>query len=205
MVAAVTAALDIVAQATLPTFPVLHATALPPLAPGDRRLLIARDGAYFEARSLVLHVCVPLAAFPTPYAAVDAFVRPIHGPLSENDWGVLCTAAMEACPTEMTRLVVADAEGYSVIAPPVSSASAGHVTYDDADVPEGHLVIDAHSHGRGAAFFSSTDDLSDLSRTGLHVSVVFGRCGAGDRLEVCARVCAGNYLIPIPPRLLGGR
>lgn len=198
------AALDVVALATLPTAPVFHATENPPLAPGERRLLVARDGAYLEARSDALHVCLRIAAFRTPYAAQDEFVRCVHGPIPRHVWAGLCEAALAASPTEMARLVVATEGGYTLVEPPVSSAGSGHVTFDESLIEEGSLVIDAHSHGNGRAFFSGQDDQSDLTRTGPHISVVFGRCGAADRLELAARVCVPPYLLPINFALLAG-
>lgn len=195
---------DIVARATLPVCPVMHGESLPALLPGERRLLIACDGSYLEARSHALHVCLPLARFATPYARCSTFVRGQHGPLPRAMWAELCAAATAACPTEMVRLVVAEADGYRVVAPPVRSASAGHVRFDESAIVPGSLFIDAHSHGAGPAFFSATDDASDLSRPDLHVAVVFGRCGAGDRLELCARVAVAPYLIDIDVTLLGG-
>lgn len=194
---------DIVAQASLPTHTAKHAEPLPDLLPGQRRLVLGAEGLFLQARSHALHVSVPLAAFPTPYAPVDAFVRGTHGPIPAHIWNGLVDAALDAHPKEMARLVVSGPDGYHLIDPPVSSAGAGHVTFDESAIAEGSLLLDAHSHGAGRSYFSGTDDASDLSRPGLHLSCVFGRCGARDRVEVCLRLCAAPYLLNLPVSVLG--
>lgn len=205
MVAAVTtaAARDIVARASLPTVNALHAEPLPELLPGQRRLVLGADGLYLQARSYALYFSVPLASFPTPYALVETYVRGAHGPIPTHIWSGLVEASLEANPNEMARLVVSAPDGYHLIEPPVSSAGAGHVTFDESAVPEGSLLLDAHSHGAGRSYFSQTDDASDLSRPGLHLSCVFGRCGQRDRVEVSLRLCSSPYLLNLPVEVLG--
>ena len=54
--------------------------------------------------------------------------------------------------------------------------------------------IEIHSHGRGEAFFSNTDNLEE---NGFRVSIVLG--GVGNELEIAARACVHGKFLPICP------
>lgn len=170
-----------------------------PLTEG-RRLLLANDGLYIEAASAALYVRLRVGAAFSPYGQTTEALDFRNGPIPRSIASVLARAARDAHPHEMAALIVADANaggGYRVLHPDASS-SRGSVTYDDSGYEDALLVIDAHSHGAHDAFFSPTDDASDLSRMGPHISLVFGRCGPTDQLKLVARVCIGHYLVPIP-------
>jgi PRTRC genetic system protein A len=176
-----------------------------PLTEG-RRLLVGKDGLYIEAASPALYVRLRVAEAFSPYGAVSETLVLRHGPIARSIAAEIAHAARAAHPMEMAALIVAEAGasgGYRLIRPDASS-SPGSVTYDDGGYDDALLVIDAHSHGAHDAFFSATDDVSDLSRMGPHISVVFGHCGPRDQLTVVARVCIGHYLIPIPADSLEG-
>lgn len=63
-------------------------------------------------------------------------------------------------------------------------------------MPEGLIpVMDLHSHGNGHAFFSPTDDQSDLS--GFYVAVVIGKC-ASDHPEFVIRMVVNGHFLSCP-------
>ena len=200
MVDAVSAAvaLDRVAQVGWPVALASHAEPLAPIAVGQRRLIVAGNGLWVEARSRALHVRLPLAEAHTPYADLTPVLAAANGPLSPRLWDQLVEAALLAHPTEMARLLLADADGYRLIAPDQRSAGPGHVTYDESGLDPDAVLLDVHSHGRSPAYFSTTDDVSDLSRMGPSLSIVFGRCAQRESMEAAMRVVCPPYLINVP-------
>lgn len=170
------------------------------LVSGQRRYIVATDGLYIEARSDVLHVCQRIEAFEadtvTWAGAVKPFIRVLCRPVPRKLFADLIDRAEAATPTEMAALVVAGESGWEIHDPGVQSASATHVTYGDLTLEqEPLLLIDAHSHGEGRAYFSQTDDASDRGRQGPHISVVFGRCHAD--IRYVSRLCVGQHLITL--------
>jgi PRTRC genetic system protein A len=76
------------------------------------------------------------------------------------------------------------------------------VRYDDAVVDCERLALDLHSHGIHHAYFSGTDDASDLARPGPHLSLVVGRCTSVEEARMAVRLCCAPFLIPVPLVLL---
>lgn len=185
-----------------------HSPFVPLDAPG-RRVLLARDGVYLEARSDVLWCCLRLAECALPFGALMAEnPSPIHiklvgAPLDRAVFDRLVSMAEVAHPKEMAALVVRDQDGHDHVHVPAQCGALGAVTYDDALIRESRLLIDAHSHGPYGHHFSSVDDASDRSRIGPHISVVFGHCESNTSLRFAARLCVGSYLIPLDQRTLG--
>jgi PRTRC genetic system protein A len=177
-----------------------------PLATPGKRLVAARDGLYLEARSPVLHWLLRVAAVTLPYGPVTAFVRLAHGPMPTRLLAEIAQASLQASPDEIAFGIEAGADGYTLHVPPIDHASPVAVSYQDAFDPD-RLVLDIHSHGaHGAAFFSRTDDASDLSRAGPYLAAVIvpGATFAQSRLTLRA-VCA-PYLLSLDeqPALLEG-
>lgn len=166
-----------------------------------QRLLIASDGIYIEAAHPALYVRQRVSAGTFPYGSTDECVTLPAGPIPRDLYDQLVAAALGAHPHEMAALVVLSADGY-VLHRPKAVATAGSVRYDDHGYGDCPLVIDAHSHGHHAGYFSRTDDESDRSRPGPHLSLVFGRCAARATVEVCLRACVAGYLISLTPSTL---
>lgn len=168
-------------------------------APG-RRILCAQDGLYVEARSHVLYVRQRISKCVLPYGPLQPEVRLLHGRLPRDFYESLVSRSIRAFPKEMAALIALDdgqgGSGY-VLWEPNGSGTVGAVTYDDSTHDESMLVVDAHSHGPYEARFSVTDDASDQSRIGPHISLVFGQCESRSTAHVAARVCVGRYLIPL--------
>lgn len=189
---------DLAVAASLPVVAVPPDGGFEPLVASGRRLVVSRGGMLIEAKSPVLHVLLPIMAGEVPaYGGVAPFVRlPAPIPLSILD--DLGRFSREACPNEMAALVVARDRGYHVLRPE-SSAHRASVTYDDTGHTEGELVLDVHSHGRFVPVFSSTDDASDMGRSGPHISIVFGECAEDQTMWFSARACIGACLIDLDP------
>lgn len=174
------------------------------LAQFGRRLLVSGQGVLIEARSPGIHIVLPLVEGEVPaYGQVEPFIKLPSGPLPSAMWDRFIASAVAAHPKEMAALIVAGPEGYEYREPD-SSARTGSVTYDDTGYTDGTLVLDVHSHGPFHARFSSTDDASDRSRGGPHISIVFGECGRAKEMTFAARACIGNCLIPLSAEAVRG-
>lgn len=62
--------------------------------------------------------------------------------------------------------------------------------------PDWHVVCDLHSHGRGPAYFSATDDADDAHAT--KISLVIGRLDDPEGPVMAARLCAGGMFLGVP-------
>jgi PRTRC genetic system protein A len=75
------------------------------------------------------------------------------------------------------------------------STGCSHVRYMRPVLDEDeHLVVDIHSHGRLAAFFSSEDDRDD--RGEFKIAGVVGNCDR-ERCSTTFRLCANGLLLPL--------
>lgn len=149
---------------------------LPPPDLGTHRFLCGRDGMYIEARSPVLEVRLRVAtsSLPLPYGPVKEGIRLLHGPTPVALLREAEAMASEASPREWAGLILWDSiQGkYRLHVPATRSASNSHIAYDTA-LPEGcALVMDLHSHGEDAPYFSGQDDRSDQG--GFYIAGVFG-------------------------------
>ena len=188
--------LDAAIAAMLPVAVAPKAVPFAPLTSGQR-LVLAEDGVYLEAAHSALYARLRLVGGKFPYGALSESLSLPSGPIPRALYDQLLADSLEAYPNEMAALVIATPDGYALHRP-TAKATAGSVRYDDHGYGDHPLVIDAHSHGHHAAYFSRMDDESDRSRTGPYVSVVFGNCSSPERVNACLRVCVAGYLIPLP-------
>lgn len=81
--------------------------------------------------------------------------------------------------------------------PVIDEATPSRLVYRPPSLPHDcHVVCDIHSHGRGNAFFSATDDADDAHAT--KISLVFGRIDHADGPVMASRLCAGGMFLPMP-------
>ncbi|GAY24371.1 PRTRC system protein A [Sphingobium fuliginis] len=81
--------------------------------------------------------------------------------------------------------------------PVVAKATPSRLVYRTPTLPpDWHMVCDIHSHGRGSAFFSATDDADDAHAT--KMAFVFGRLDHPDGPVMASRLCAGGMFLPLP-------
>lgn len=189
---------DIVAEAAWPVVLARHGEPLSVPPVGTRRLVIAGSGLWLDARSAALHIRLPLSALDTPYGPLARIVRGCHGAIGGRVWTALFDRAAAAHPSETALLVVADDDGYRVIAPRLLTASGHHVTYDDSGIDPDRLLLDVHTHGQHPAFFSAQDDASDAARPGPHLSLVIGTCATPGAAGAVLRACCAPYFIDLP-------
>lgn len=190
---------DTALQASLPVLCVPHDSGLPPLEAGQRRLLLASDGVYLQARSLVMLASVRIAQAELPYGPHAQAVVLTNGQIPAALISEAAQAARATPEKEIAAAVLWEQGAYRLVFPEVISADAGHVSYRD-QLDDAHLVLDLHSHGRGGAYFSPTDDESDRSRPGPYIAAVFGRCDG--QMEFVARLACAPHLVPLPVQVL---
>lgn len=174
-----------------------------PLAEPGKRLVAAADGLYLEARSTALHWLLKVAAVPMPYGPVTPFLHLPAGPVPKALLDEIYQRALRASPREIAFTVL-DAHGsYELVEPTMHSASSGHVTYTEV-ADAARLVLDVHSHGEHAAYFSSTDDASDLSRGGPYIAGVIAPRTERSQTRLAWRAVCPPYLIALDPHLMQG-
>jgi PRTRC genetic system protein A len=161
----------------------LHGETLPKPEAGKHRFVIAGDGVYVEAVNPVLEVRLPVAksSIKLPYGQIgSAGVRLAHGQIPRRILQDVCEKTFLCSPNEWAGLVVWDniRKEYALYEPDVISFSAGHISYRNVLPDEYELVMDLHSHGNMPAFFSETDDKSDIG--GFYIAGVVGNCDSGD-------------------------
>lgn len=187
----------------------IDATLFPPLVPaprfgtlselqaGKKRFIGAADGVYVEASTEALRLRLRVARAVLPYGPLAAQVDLDAGPVPRALLREFVECAQAHAEREVAAAVVLDGNGiYRLHWPAVEDASAGHVSYRDT-LDDARLVLDLHSHAGGAAFFSRTDDASDLTRPGPYFALVVGRCNQADP-EIVARAVLPPYLQPLP-------
>ncbi|MBN8924165.1 MAG: hypothetical protein BGP10_04485 [Rhodanobacter sp. 68-29] len=187
---------DAALQAAFPTVPVPRFGALADLPIGRKRLLVAADGVYLEVRSSALHARLRLATVDTPNGACEEFIAPTGGRVDQNWIGRLAELALASGDQEVAAGILLSEGGWALHRPPTISSSGGHVSYRD-DFEDDRLLVDMHSHGAHGAFFSSTDDASDLARPGPYFAVVLGQCLSHESLTWVVRFVCPPYLIPL--------
>lgn len=203
LVAGQVSALD---QAMLASCPVAVVPGTSPFVPLDapgRRLLLAKDGVYLEGRSHVLSCRIRLTQCALPFGTLTQDVALVGQPMPRAIFERLAGMALAAHPNEMAAVVVRDPDGTDRTHVPEQRGTVGAVNYDDSEVDETRLVFDAHSHGPFDSVFSTTDDFSDRSRIGPHISLLFGNCQSPSSLRVAARICLGGHLSAIGVEALG--
>ncbi|APP87351.1 hypothetical protein BI317_25160 (plasmid) [Xanthomonas hortorum pv. gardneri] len=166
------------------------------LSEPGRRWVVASNGTYLEHRSLALHVCFRVSKLDTTFGTARQFITAINGPVPRELLRKCFDLAVQAGRNETAALIhwnPTDRQ-YELRQPVIESASEAHVRYRD-ESQDDLLVYDFHSHGSHPAFFSATDDASDMSRMGPYIAMVAGKCDSIDSLETCARMCMSPYLL----------
>jgi PRTRC genetic system protein A len=162
--------------------------------PGER-LLIAADGVYLEVVRSWIRVVRRIAKydFPTaiPYGRVEPATQQLCGPVPPQLIAEFRAMARKGYPIEIMAWIVwnASTDAFRIVQLEAESQGPGHIDgYQRPDLAEGeHLVVDCHSHGMNAAYFSSTDDEDDAFD--VKFAFVLGECRS-DRPSTAFRLCA---------------
>lgn len=171
--------------------------ALAPLAVGHR-YVVGRGGLYVEARSAVLHAvaCVAPSPVALPFGEVTPFLKLPDGGLPRDLIAAAVGRARACVPDEWAGVLVYEGSGYRLVEPEVLSRSAGHVSYASSGIEEATVVVDLHSHGTGAAFFSAQDDEDDTNRGGFYLALVLGEVTAA-QVSVAARLVVHGHFATV--------
>lgn len=184
----------------LSNFPLVAAMtsgAQQPAANFGTRYLVGRHGVSREITLPWIRVCQLIApsALPLPYGVVDNAVEFRCGPLPGAVLREFVTDAKQAHPMEAAGVFLwneAD-DTWRYVRREASSVGTGHIAFPEVQPPEGeHLVIDVHSHGSHAAFFSPEDDADDM---GMKVSLVLGNLEQ-ERPTSKMRLCMAGLVQP---------
>lgn len=152
---------------------------------GQCRYVVARETLMLEGASNVLHARRRIAtldsAMHTPFGEIDETELLIHGRLPRALRAEAEAAARRACPKEWAGWIWWDAAAQEYRlwqALDNAEAQVARIRYQiPRDIDPADVVMDIHSHGKGAAYFSGTDDADDRMWAGPCVlSAVIGRC-----------------------------
>lgn len=79
--------------------------------------------------------------------------------------------------------------------PTIDEATPSRLVYRTPQPgPDWHVVVDIHSHGRGGAFFSATDNIDDANAT--KIAMVMGRFDLPE-VQIVTRLCACGMFLPL--------
>ena len=173
---------------------------LAPIAPGVARLLMAQDGLWIEADAVWGHFRKQLWVSPRilPYGPTEELIALRCGRVPNRYLERFAQEANEE--GELGREAAAwiiwhPTIGWRYQKLEILERSGVKVSYRWPRLePEWRLVLDMHSHGRLAAFFSPTDDRSDQGDP--HFSMVLGKCRLGMSradLDCELRLCIASF------------
>jgi PRTRC genetic system protein A len=164
------------------------------------RFVVGQDGLYIEAQNSVVAVRQRIAesGLRLPYGKIEhTGIQLRNGKIPGRILGDVLKKAAAAVPNEWAGMVVWNGKlsEYQLFEPDVVVATPGRVSYLSS-LPDGLiLVMDLHSHGNGEAFFSTTDNESDLG--GFYVAAVLGHCESPKPSTITRMVVNGQFL-PCP-------
>ncbi len=170
---------------------------------------IGRDGVMMIVRrpwlALDMPIAEPFDAY-LPYGSVGDPVMDLRCGLIPRAHLVRILAHFEAAlPNEAAAFVLWHEQTgeFRVELPVIDEATPSRLVYrTPVCAPGWHVVCDMHSHGRGMAFFSTTDDADDAHAT--KFSVVVGGLDHAEGLSWAQRLCAVGMFIPFPRSIFAG-
>lgn len=186
-----------------PTVMVPQFENLPNLETGSPRLLMAKDGLWIQSKTPWGRFSRRLYKTPRtlPYGAAKERTELNCGDMPQN----MVERFLESANTdaekniETAAWVVWDEEkGWEYLELDLLQQTTISVQFTWPRLsPQQHLVLDMHSHGKGNAYFSETDNRSDQGQT--HFSLVFGHCGKTDQNhEHAFRLCLAGFFFEYP-------
>lgn len=173
----------------------------PPLPPPEdhkHRFVCGDDGLYIEAQNSVIGIRIRIApsSLPLPYGKIERTgIHLRRGLIPSALLDEALAKSRAAVPNEWAGLIVWNErqERYALHEPDVLAAGPGRISYL-ASFPDKLMpVMDLHSHGNLPAFFSSTDDHSDLA--GFYVAGIIGNCGLAQPSFAARMVVNGHFLL----------
>lgn len=167
-------------EALLKAFPLLAASVSgTQLAAADfgTRYVVGRHGVSREVTLPWIRVCQLIApsALTLPYGVVPDAVEFRCGLIPGEVVRQFVADAKRAQPLEIAGVFLWNEakDSWRYARREAKTASGLHIEYDEVRAGDGeHIVVDVHSHGLHAAFFSAEDDADDAGS--MKVSLVLG-------------------------------
>jgi PRTRC genetic system protein A len=176
-----------------------------PLTELGHRFLLAAEGLFVEIRRPWLHMIQQISSIDNagprpPYGSVEPKIEFAFGRLgtAEPHFRRFADEAKDASPNEHAAWIVWDSVANELVYKSVTikSATPGSIEMERPALADHEsLAIDLHSHGRGPAFFSPTDNADDAGE--VKIAGVIG--GVAPELEksVVFRLCALGRMIQL--------
>ena len=194
--------------AAMPCFPVPphgQSTGLDALraARAGQGIAVGRDGVMLILRrpwlALDVGVSPPIVAY-LPYGSVGEPKADLRCGFIPREYLMSVLDHFRAAlPNEAAAFIFWNEKTgeFAVNFPVIEEATPSRLVYRTPTLPPDlHMVCDIHSHGRGPAYFSATDNADDAQAT--KIALVFGRLGQLDRPVMASRLCAGGMFLPLP-------
>lgn len=188
-------------EALLRAFPLLAAAVSEeqqPAADFGTRYLVGRHGVSREITLPWIRFCrlIARSALALPYGVVDDAVEFRCGPIPVAVIHKFVADAKQAQPLEVAGVFLwkQTDDSWRYVRRNSTSVSGAHVEYQEVRPEDGeHLVVDVHSHGRHAAFFSAEDNADDAGA--MKVSLVLGNLDQ-ERPTSKMRLCMAGLVEP---------
>jgi PRTRC genetic system protein A len=192
--------LDQALQGAVPTVMVPRFGTFEPLQSSGHRFLVASDGLWLEVRRSWLYLRKPIARqnkVAMPYGTVTETLEFLCGPVPLELLREFSAQARNAAPLETAAWGTRDEESgkFMFRRLDANNASAAHINVNRPRLDDNeHLVLDMHSHGRGRAFFSGTDNEDDQGE--VKIAMVLGHCNQ-EKLDTKIRLCCLGLYVPL--------
>lgn len=194
--------------AAVPCYPVPPQGRSPALdalrkASSGHGLAVGSDGVMLVRRrpwlALDVPITPPIAAY-LPYGSAGTPKAELRcGLIPRQHLASILDHFRAALPNEAAAFVCWNESSgeFAVEFPAIDEATPSRLVYRTPTFPpDWHMVCDIHSHGRGPAYFSATDDADDAHAT--KISLVFGRLDQPDGPMTASRLCAAGLFLPMP-------
>jgi len=175
---------------------------IPPVDPHRiYQYVVAREGVFLLAGSSSLSVLMPITracALPN-LSSIAPSVHLSYSQVSEDIVLAILErsrAARDGAGHPIERLFYLTWEGMWQLHEPEQDAGQTHVQATQMTPEHQSAVIEGHSHHRMPAYFSHTDNQSELRDGGFRVYFVLGRIFSQPELRV--RICVHGYAWEVP-------
>ncbi|KVK89442.1 PRTRC system protein A [Burkholderia sp. MSMB1498] len=175
--------IDCMLQLSFPSVMVPSCERVEPMARMGERLLIGVNGVFLEVLRPWIRIVRRIAKYEVataiPYGNVDEVTELLCGPVPPTLIAEYRAMTRAALPNETGAWIVWNQMTHAFRLIPLVALSHGpdHLDYERPTLADGEsLVVDCHSHGGGAAFFSQTDNEDD--RHDVKFALVLGNCDA---------------------------
>lgn len=166
-------------------------------------LAVGKDGVMLILRrpwlALDAPVTPPIAAY-LPYGSAGKPKADLRcGLIPGEHLAAILDHFRAALPNEAAAFILWNevTGAFAVDFPAIDDATPTRLVYRPPVCEPGwHVVCDIHSHGRGPAYFSATDDADDAHAT--KISLVIGRLDDPAGPMMAARLCAGGMFLSVP-------